>query len=692
LWYFGAEEGYHTHFSIARIIESSLREAAEFEAANVFRILGDRLISEQYAIGTGLVLAVLLDCLRQTPARAAWHEEEAARLLMESRIQRYPSLSDVRRLLRRELHIPSIPDVGTRIANVIRDGAHSEEERCYELADIAAWSVLSEDEKLAIEETREAGQLYEPRDPRDEPAIRVDANPPPYRRRQPDWPHPEDHEYIEELSESAQRETEPSSAEFQQNLLRRLEGLKSVLDRSEARMEPWLGEILGWCHRAVTDLRSLLRLRHTPDQTDLAADEWRENLDANAGWWQGLAGLALDRLGGEVPASHNERHSGGLSWGSNDPIFQSLCYLDEVLAIEPQEPFQQYQQSLAEAVDATWDRWPPFTRATALSVLRPWYWHRFEKLHTKLAAIAEAETNPLVVKYGLRTLFDLRWPNLAEFLDQLLRRAMTMPELSDSVRQIGIQLGHAVMVHRCAQAASPRFEAMAAVFEGHKATPLETTQNADRFVDGVLWGATDFLKQAIALTDCHANCWLGIVNWAIGAWPGFDARSDDDRFPLTPVSVGLEQSWPDSLQKRVYEGVGNPFLRILKEGTLGDFCSLHHAIDRDLEGKMRRSAVEQGSDVMIPIEPPFSDDFLVRLCQESVARVGEWRAEDKRTNDLGWAAGLSGHDSGQLIQKVIEHCRDRGYIRRMLPPVIDRLAEAGCSAVAAELRVRLRRR
>src|SRR4051794_9202787 len=69
------------------------------------------------------------------------------------------------------------------------------------------------------------------------------------------------------------------------------------------------------------------------------------------------------------------------------------------------------------------------------------------------------------------------------------------------------------------------------------------------------------------------------------------------------------------------------------------------------------------------------DEILVRLRRASAERVREWAAQKQTTDDLGWVSMLSGRDTADFMRKVDKVCRDREYMQRELPPIIDVLGE-----------------
>src|SRR5262249_10550981 len=162
------------------------------------------------------------------------------------------------------------------------------------------------------------------------------------------------------------------------------------------------------------------RLGRDAEDGELSAAEWERVLTIRAPWWLGRAEASLRRLGGVVPDYHAQRRPGGLSWGTSDPLLQSLSYLDEVLAVDGGEPFAPPRAQLERVVDAAWPGWPAFTRATALSVLRPWYWWNLERLRGRLCELAAHETDPLVAKYAVERILDIGGPDMAANLERVL--------------------------------------------------------------------------------------------------------------------------------------------------------------------------------------------------------------------------------------------------------------------------------
>jgi hypothetical protein len=129
------------------------------------------------------------------------------------------------------------------------------------------------------------------------------------------------------------------------------------------------------------------------------------------------------------------------------------------------------------------------------------------------------------------------------------------------------------------------------------------------------------------------------------------------------------------------------FLRIMRDGAFADFCWLHH----EIRGLLRGDRQGPKSQVIPLDKADFSDEQLIELCRVSAVRVATWQAAGTTTRDFGWAAALTGNETADLIRAVLEAASDRNYLRRELPPIIDRLAEHGNPGIATELRLVLRR-
>jgi hypothetical protein len=363
--------------------------------------------------------------------------------------------------------------------------------------------------------------------------------------------------------------------------------------------------------------------------------------------------------------------------------------LDEVLAVQGEGGFAALRRELEEAVDAAWPNWPGFTRATALRVLQPWYWGNLAKLRTRLTQLAEQEMDPLVASCAVDRLLRTGGSDLAANLERFLQRAAALEGFGRTVNLMGRAVGDAVLRQLQGARAGGVVEQLAGLFRGIQQSPPADTGTREELIKGHLWGAADYLRSAAERTEAHARVWAALVQWAASHWPYFtEAPSDNDRFPILAITLGLELQWPPGTRRRLFDDLAEPLLRIVREGTLADFFWLHHELRSLLEGKKRQA----GAGAAAPIaKGEISDELLLRFCRASAERVASWRAAKKTTSDLGWVSALTEQETADLIRAVVEAGSDRDYLRRELPQVIDRLAEAGCTGTATGLRLYLRR-
>jgi hypothetical protein len=691
LWYFAPDRPDAPRTRVARAVEAALREAAQLAQPEAFQLFAGWLLEQEIAVGTGMLLAALLDGLTGKLPAQPWHAAEAARLLALDQVQRPPSLGDFRQLLRRA--IPR-PDEATAVAltDVIRRSALPESARLRELGDVAAWGTLRPEEQAMLAEASARGELDAPSDPRTDPVIRrgeLTRLPPVVGGRT--WPHPEDASAIEDLSEMS-REQEPRQGEAidHARLDRRLRALQTLTGREACNSEGWLGEILGWCHDCITLLRreELVRLGRDPDKAPLSASEWEAVLSPRATWWQGRAEAALVALAGAVPDYHRERRPGGLSWSTSDVVLQSLAYLDEVLAVVGDGPFERLRFRMESAVDEAWPNWPSFTRATALSALRAWYWHNLGRLRARLTQLVAEEEDPVVLRYAVDRVLRIGGPDLGANLGRFLDHAPQVESSGEMVNQIALVVIGAYLFGQ--EEANPGGEVrqLSELFLRLQQAPPEHASTREALIRGLLFGAFDLFKDQRLRTPPRADAWAALVVWACSSWPWSQEPTEKpERFPILPVTAVLALSWPEGLRRRMISVLQGCFLRIMRDGAFADFCWLHH----EIRGLLRGDGQGTKSRVIPLDKGDFSDELLIELCRASADRVAAWRAAGTTTRDFGWGAALTGHETADLIRAVLEAASDRNYLRRELPPLIDRLAEHGSPGIATELRLLLRR-
>jgi hypothetical protein len=691
LWFFAPDRPHAPRARLADVVARAIRQAAQFPTAANFQFFAGWLLEQEFAVGTGMLLATLLDGLTEKLAAQPWHAAEAIRLFALDQVQRPRSLSNLRRLLRRALPRPDAA-AAVALTEAIRRSDLPESARLRELEDAAAWGTLTPEEQAQLGEASARGGLDAPSDPRIDPVIRrgePSRLPPVVGGRT--WPHPEDAWAIEELS-AIYREQEPRPGEAVDHarLARRLQALQTLTEREAGNSEGWLGEILGWCHHSVTLLRreELARLGRDPEKDTLSASEWEAVLSARAPWWQGRAEAALVALAGDVPNYHRERRPGGLSWSTSDVVLQSLAYLDEVLAVEGDGTFERLRLRMELAVDEAWPNWPSFTRATALSALRAWYWRQFGRLRARLTQLVAEEEDPVVLRYAVDRVLRIGGPDFGANLGRFLDRAPQVESSGEMVNQIALAVGHAYLLGQGQANPGEGVRQLSELFLCLQQAPPEHAPTREVLIRGLLFGAFDLFKEPRSRTPPSADAWAALVVWACSSWPWSQEPAEKpERFPVLPIMAVLARSWPEGLRRRMVSALQGCFLRIMRDGAFADFFWLHH----EIRGLLRGDGQGPNSQVIPLDKGDFSDEQLIELCRASADRVASWRAAGTTTRDLGWMAALNGHETADLIRAVLEAANDRNYLRRELPPLIDLLAENGSPGIATELRLLLRR-
>jgi len=405
-----------------------------------------------------------------------------------------------------------------------------------------------------------------------------------------------------------------------------------------------------------------------------------------------MVDAAIARLGVPLPESHakKEMKESRLSWMSGDPILHSLDLLDDVLAIDPEPPFDALQTRFIDSITSKWNGWPPFTRASVLSCLRPWFWSEFIPLRTLLGDIFKAETHPVVLRYAVDRLVDLAWAKPTPEIPEFVRRATTGGH-ADSLRRIAHVLGEAVA---CKLLPSPG--AKASVLEGYYRECLDMdwpdAVALSDFLYGALAGIVDTVQNSETVSSGEVwRALLAEIDLIATRWP-FDAlaANDHERFPVhVLLSLFRDKASADE-RSGLFIGLAGTFETILRSGDIPAFCTLHHELKGLIAGNHRfvrgRCEKQDGLQMNEAVE-----DVLPRLAKASVERVATWKQEGKTTNDHGWIDGLDGRDSSELVKCCLEASRDKSRMKRMLMPTADILAAAGKSRVSGDLLAYLRK-
>jgi len=235
------------------------------------------------------------------------------------------------------------------------------------------------------------------------------------------------------------------------------------------------------------------------------------------------------------------------------------------------------------------------------------------------------------------------------------------------------------------------FDALVAVLDKYR-TPGSLSKTAiEPFIDGVLTGCTEYLANN-KRSNQHASRWLDLVRWTISQWPFVvvEAKDDNDRFPLLSVFRTLESRWPTEMRRMLYQGIMPSFIDVLKKGTLGDFCWLHFEVVRELEGDIQGNKAGPDQQLPTPMECAIGDQEILDLCRAAVDRLGVWRAAGKMDERSGLDGRIVRRRNSEVDAQGVHFCPRQGYMRLNLPPLIDALANAGCSQAATDLRLFLR--
>ncbi|MGB2985220.1 MAG: hypothetical protein WBE26_05000, partial [Phycisphaerae bacterium] len=450
------------------------------------------------------------------------------------------------------------------------------------------------------------------------------------------------------------------------------------------RTNQWFGEVTGWCTAIVAHLKKLVCVRENVKKDQLALATYEASLRQHCPWWSDWADTCLEHLDAEVPAYHQKQETGHLGWGSNDPIYTSLSYLDELLAVERGPSLEGLRERLAQTIRRNWEEWPWFTRATALTVLRPYHWTNVKQLHTLLDAVTEDTLVADVLQRALGHILRRGATNIVERLKSIWSRIEKIDDPATIARFIGQVLGNATLRARGDRESNPVLEGLATWCDEIRTEGPRNSNTRLELIHGVVWAAKEHLSGPTALTTQHADVWLGFARW--GATEFFPAPAETRRHAaiMQAIMSVLEMNWPIAERRRLYDELGDVLERVIREGDLDEYSTLLFKLKEEVGGA---SSAEGG-----PARPvALSDELLLRLCRASAERVARWREQRVTTNDLGYVQALSGRDTAELIERVVQNARDREYVRRELPQVVDILATAGLTSLATELRLKLRR-
>lgn len=678
---------------ISSIIVEAMSGLAASENPQAFRDIAELAVRTRYASIMVLPLLVLYDAARGAIVQKGWQLEEIVRLLTDTRVATLESLEDVRRLLRKELTSFLGSSEHAEIAKSIRDAHQQDNIRIRELSDLQAWGVLTTAEVDEVSAAFAADEIDPATDPRTERLYMIDRNPPPERsEQQTAWPYPEDDALIRLLKQGkVDSDKEVGEKVLTSHLDQQLNALSAIIGRPEALGDIWLGHTLKWGHNAIQQLRRTIEKQDGSDNSEkLTKEQWLEALDKYAPWWRQITEAAIARLNSQLPDSHakKELKNSHLSWMSGDPILHALELLDDVLAIDAKEPFDSLQTRFIETIISKWAEWPPFTRASVLSCMRPWFWFKFIELRTLLREILKLETHPTVLRYAVDRSVDIvlatPMPEIPDFV-----RRMSKGGHADSLQKISHALGQAV-AFRLLPSPDEAVCALEAYFR--ECIDLNWPDNValSDFLDGAIQGIIDTVQNSEALSNEDIRRpLLEEIEQIVARWPFSKLAADDhDRFPVHALMSLFKNQASANERAVLFAGLADTFVTILRSGDLPAFCSMHHELKGVITGSHRylRDYGHVGLQMSETIEA-----VLPRLAMASVERVASWTREGKTTDDTGWFGGLDGRDSSELIKCFLDASRDKSRMKHLLRPTVDVLADAGKTRVSGELLAYIRK-
>lgn len=670
VWNFDTGRGRsEPHSQVAAAIEAVLKQAASLAVGQAFSRLADELIAFRWSLTIAVPLRVLGDRIR-ADAGTTWHAGEGVRLLSNPIVLSLVSIGIWRRLLRTSLDGRINAAEQEQIVHAIR--SHVPRAcRLRELADVTGWDAVTADERLEVQKAIDEGEvppLRDPRDPVPDLSTAAESSELLCYSIEERWPVPQQRPRITLLRAAAGEGNAPMTEE---DLSERLNAIAELLQAPQASDATWRYNFLHWGELLLTEVKraALLRRGKDPKKEWLSAAEFVEEARALAPRWEVMAEWALQGVASEPPENHRQHSTAVPAWSPEDPIFASLTFLDELLAVSPGAPLDAIRQRLGEAVAAAWVCWPAYTKSVSLVLLRPFHWRRTPQLPQLAESALGTETDATVLLQTVDML--LGTPGIADQLHALLSR---LPHLAagDLTTRIGALLSDATLRSRGEADPLPVFHRIAGLFDATLANVASLNVYGLAWLHGVVWGAAERLRMRKQRTERLATAWQAIAGPALDTALSLAPNGERIEGLLQGVMLGLELGWPDSIRAGLYDSIGPSLECVIRGGTLGDVAWLHYLLGRELDGDLEGNAAQPGETASQPMRVVPRDELLVGFCRASVERVREWAAQKQTTDDLGWVSMLSGRDTAELIRKVFQagH-QDRQYIPRALPPIID---------------------
>jgi len=212
-----------------------------------------------------------------------------------------------------------------------------------------------------------------------------------------------------------------------------------------------------------------------------------------------------------------------------------------------------------------------------------------------------------------------------------------------------------------------------------------------RFLDGMLDGAANYLLHAKVVTQTVANAWIAFVGDLVARWPfDFNVPLESQWFPVHTLGRIFDLSWEKHVRSKLFEEFGRQLHVIIRHGTLNDYCDAVIDLTSMINGKAPIAGSTTHSQEILPIAPPVLKE-LFETCRTAVSRVVQWQNEGKHTRDVAFTQGIDGRGAAELIESVFLASAEREFARQKLTPLCDDLADAGLADVSGKLRTTLRR-
>ncbi|ADB18094.1 hypothetical protein Psta_3431 [Pirellula staleyi DSM 6068] len=674
-------------------LDLALSELAIMPDATGFQAFTDGMLDTRFAALIILPMLSLLDAGNTSEKKRDWQDALRLQLLADARVTNLESLSDVRRLLRRQLPTTLAAADRERVVSAIRSSSLSPRIRLRELSDLRDWGNLSADELGLVQVAETEGKLREPIDLRTEPLFRtghglISSQP----RHEMGWPHAEDDKRIRLLGErrNAAEAKVAAGSGVDAGTIARSEALVHVLARQEAKTEAWLATTLSWCSELVHALRNYMVSQLEAPRSLLQPSAWEKLLNEYTPWWREMLEVAIESLLGPCPASHTERiPDGQLTWSSNDIFMRAANFVNSVLASAHQPPFSEFQARLEAAVCGRWSDWPPFSRATILASLETWYFVTYPELEKLLAEIVRTEPNAAVVRYAVDHLLWIAESRSAPELGDLLVR-VKLGGHDDSLGQIAQLLGRARIVQTLPDSRES-FAEIGKLLDLSLADNWPEPSTLKHFLRGVLIGAREALNEVEDKTKSAYEAWLHLVGEVVDRWP-FDSEVVDgsELLPLDAICSVVEDEPNANERTTLFLKLVSVIETILRRGNLGAFCDLHFTLKDLISGTNTPKLGDEKRQPGVVVSESTEHAFA-KLCRCSVERVVQWQEAGTQSNDLGWAGGLRGEESVELVERCMSAAGNRNWLKIEMVPLVDLLVKAGQPERAAELRIRLRK-